>query len=93
LHTRFQLRQVQKVSPVDREVFDLLLIQDSLDAGLLGIDCDGLLGDRDDGVSRAHLETEIDTRDDADFHHHALFGGLKSRGFGANGIVPGHERA
>src|SRR5580704_2295366 len=60
LHAGFQLRQVQKVSPVDREVFDLLLVQDALDARLLGIDCDGLLGNGDDGICLAHLETKID---------------------------------
>ena len=93
MHAGLELRQIEEVSAVHRQVLDLLPVQNSLNAGLLGVDSYGLLGHFNHRVRRAYLKSKVDTRNDAHFYDHALFDRLETRRFGANRIISRNERA
>ena len=93
LHAGFELREIEKVPSVYGQILDLLSVQNSLNARLLGVDSYSLLGHFNHRVRRAYLKTKVDTRNDAHFYDHALFDRLETRRFGANRIISRKERA
>ena len=87
LHARFELREIEEVAAVHRQVFDLFLVQDALHAGLFGIDSYRLLGDGDYGIGLAHLQADVDAGNFADPYDDALLHRLESGSFDADGII------
>jgi hypothetical protein len=92
LYAGFELRQVQEISPVNRQVFDLRAGNDSLDGGLVGVH--GYRGtlDGDNGSFGADLQRDICGCDVSDLYGDGLLDGAKTGGFDAHEVFPGNQR-
>src|SRR5580693_5640497 len=93
LNAGFELREVEEVASVDREVFDLLFAEHTLHAGLLGIYRDRLGLHFDDGAPRTHRQREIRPGCFAYSHDDSLLHGLKALSLSANRIIPRDDSA
>ena len=87
LNTRFELRQVEEVSSINREVVDLLAADGTLHRGLFGVDGVGGTLNFNDGAALAHGELEVSGSRLNNLNGDGFNHRLESRRLDANDVI------